>query len=85
MREAASPAGSVHDAREVMAVQLAQANVLVGRRFDEPVAFEALQAADQAGASCHPDHRSSSRIQTAKSLTAETGQVIVIAVAPRRS
>jgi hypothetical protein len=31
------------------------------------------------------DHRSSSRIQTPKSAAADTGHVIVIAVAPRRS
>jgi len=62
LNQAGSPrgqvwAGTVHDAPGITDDELARANVLVSRRFEEPVAFEEMQAAEQAGASCLLTHR----------------------------
>lgn len=62
LNQAGSPrgqvwAGTVHDAPGITDDELAQANVLVSRRFEEPVAFEEVQAAEQVGASCLLTHR----------------------------
>jgi hypothetical protein len=62
LNQAGSPrgqvwAGTVHDAPGITDDELARANVLVSRRFEEPVAFEEVQAAEQAGASCLLTHR----------------------------
>ena len=50
-------AGTVHDAPGFTDDELAKANVLVSRTFEEPVALEEIQAAEQAGASCLLTHR----------------------------
>lgn len=62
MNQAGSPrglvwAGTVHDAPGLTDDLLARANVLACRRFEKPVAFEEVQAAEQAGASCLLTHR----------------------------
>lgn len=62
LNQAGSPrgqvwAGTVHDALGITDDELARANVLVSRRFEEPVAFEEVQAAEHAGASCLLTHR----------------------------
>jgi len=62
MREAGSPrgavwAGTVHDAPGFTDDLLARANVLVSRRFEDPVAFEEIQALEDAGAGCLETHR----------------------------
>jgi hypothetical protein len=62
LNQAGSPrgqvwAGTVHDAPGITDDDLARANVLVGRRFGEPVALEEIQAAEHAGASCLLTHR----------------------------
>jgi hypothetical protein len=62
MREAGSArgavwAGTVHDAPGLTDEELARANVLVGRRFENPVAFEQVQALEDAGAGCLETHR----------------------------
>jgi hypothetical protein len=44
--------GTVHDAPDVDAEDLAQANVLVSRQFEEPVQLEDVQAIEDAGAGC---------------------------------
>ncbi len=62
MREAGSPrgavwAGTVHDAPGLADDDLVRANVLVSRRFEAPVAFQAIQALEDAGAGCLETHR----------------------------
>ena len=47
----------MHDAPGITHDELAKANVLVSRGFEEPVAFEEIQAAEHAGASCLLTHR----------------------------
>src|SRR5574340_1420124 len=49
-------AGSIHDAPGIANDEVARANVLVGRRFEEPVALEQLKAAERAGASSFATH-----------------------------
>jgi hypothetical protein len=44
--------GSVHDAPGVDEADLASANVLVGRTFEEPVRLADIQAIEDAGAGC---------------------------------
>jgi hypothetical protein len=50
-------AGSVYDAPGLTEDDLARANVLVSRKFDQPVAIETIQALEEAGASCLEIHR----------------------------
>ena len=62
LRQAGSPAGrvwaaSIHDAPGATAADLGRANVLVTRRFAEPVEFAAIQALEEAGAGCLETHR----------------------------
>jgi hypothetical protein len=62
MHQAGSPRGrvwvsTVHDAPGCGPVELATANVLVSRSFDEPVAFERIQALEDAGLGCFQIHR----------------------------
>ena len=45
------------DAPGITDDKFARANVLVSRRFEELVAFEEVQAAEQAGAGCLLTHR----------------------------
>lgn len=60
--EAGSPRGSVwpgtiHDAPGFTPAALAQANVLVSRRFEQPVLLADIQAIEDAGAGCLDTHR----------------------------
>ena len=72
-------AGTVHDAPGITDDELARANVLVSRRFEEPVAFEEVQAAEQAGASCLLTHR----VQRMRSyLSADRRRMISLYQAP---
>jgi len=62
LNQAGSPrgqvwAGTVHDAPGITDDEIARANVLVGRSFEQPVAFEEVRAAEHAGASCLVTHR----------------------------
>jgi len=62
LHESGSPRGSVwpgtvHDAPDVTDQALAQANVLVARRFDEPVILAEIQAIEDAGAGCLQTNR----------------------------
>ncbi len=62
MYQAGSPrgsvwAGTVHDAPGLTDDELARANVLVSRRFEEPVALRDIQALEDAGAGCLDTHR----------------------------
>jgi hypothetical protein len=50
-------AGSIHDAPAPDAPQLADANVLVERSWDEPVTLDDIQAIEDAGAWCLDSHR----------------------------
>ncbi|PXX99341.1 DUF4242 domain-containing protein [Halomonas sp. LBP4] len=50
-------AGTVHDAPGPPPTDLAGANVLVERSFDEPVTVEAIQALEDAGSACLQNHR----------------------------
>jgi hypothetical protein len=50
-------AGTVHDAPGLTDDELARANVLVSRRFEEPVALRDIQALEDAGAGCLETHR----------------------------
>lgn len=50
-------AGTIHDAPGFTAADLAQANVLVSRRFQEPAVFAEIQALEDAGAGCLDTHR----------------------------
>lgn len=49
--------GTVHDAPGSGEAEVAAANVLVRRRFDAPVALEAIQAIEDAGAWCLDAHQ----------------------------
>ena len=55
--------GTVHDAPGLTDERFAQANILVSRKFDAPVALEEIHALDDIGASCFLTHRVS-RIRT---------------------
>ena len=84
LNQAGSPrgqvwAGTVRDAPGVTDDELARANVLVSRRFEEPVAFEEVQAAEQAGASCLLTHRVK-RVRTY--LSADRRRMISLYQAP---
>jgi hypothetical protein len=62
LHEAGSPrgsvwAGTVHDAPRLTAGDLAQANVLVTRRFADPAVFADIQALEEAAAGCLDAHR----------------------------
>ena len=62
MHQAGSPrgwvwAGTVHDAPGFTDEELVRANVLVSRRFEEPVAFQEIRALEDAGAGCLETHR----------------------------
>jgi hypothetical protein len=62
LRQACTPrghvwSGTVHDAPGLTDEGLAQANVLVSRRFDATVAFEEIQALDDVGTNCFLTHR----------------------------
>lgn len=62
LREAGSPRGStwpgtIHDAPGFTEESLAQANVLVTRRFEQPVGLADIQAIEDAGAGCLENHR----------------------------
>ncbi len=62
LHEAGSPRGSVwvgtvHDAPGITEAALSRANVLVTRRFDEPVVLAEVQAIEDAGAGCLQAHR----------------------------
>jgi hypothetical protein len=62
LHEAGSPRGSVwtgtiHDAAGFTDAALAQANVLVTRRFEAPAEFAEIQALEEAGAGCLETHR----------------------------
>ncbi len=48
---------SVHDSAVAGAPGLADANVLVERRWDQPVELEDIQAVEDAGAGCLASHR----------------------------
>lgn len=48
--------GSVHDSPSADAASAEAPNVVVERSFDEPVALEAIQAIEDAGASCLETH-----------------------------
>lgn len=50
-------ASSIHDAPGVTDADLDRANVLVARRFDQPVDFEAIQGLEDAGKGCLDLHR----------------------------
>lgn len=50
-------AGTVHDAPGGAAQRAESANVLVERSWDAPVTLEAIQAIEDAGASCLETHR----------------------------
>jgi len=86
LNQAGSPrgqvwAGTVHDALGITDDELAQANVLVSRRFEEPVALEEIQAAEHAGASCLLTHRVQ-RVRTY--LSADRWRMISLYQAARR-
>ena len=72
-------AGSVHDAPGRTDGELARANVLVSRRFEEPVVFDEIQAAEQDGASCLLTHRVQ-RVRTY--LSADRRRMISLYQAP---
>jgi hypothetical protein len=62
LRQAGSPyiaawAGTVHDAPGTTDAGMERANVVVARRFDEPVDLEAIQALEDAGKGCLDTHR----------------------------
>lgn len=62
LNEAGSPrgrvwAGTVHDAPGFTGADLSRANVLVARRFAEPVVLDEIQALEDAGAGCLDAHR----------------------------
>jgi hypothetical protein len=62
LRQAGSPytaawAGTVHDAPGITDAGLEKANVLVARRFDEPVDLANIQALEDAGKGCLDTHR----------------------------
>lgn len=62
LRQAGSPctaawAGTIHDAPGLTAADLEKANVLVARRFEEPVDIAAIQALEDAGQGCLDTHR----------------------------
>jgi hypothetical protein len=62
LHEAGSPRGSVwpgtvHDAPDFTEAALAQANVLVSRRFEKPAALLEIQAIEDAGIGCLETHR----------------------------
>ena len=62
LRQAGSPysaawAGTVHDAPGFTAADLEKANVLVARRFEEPVDIADIQALEDAGRGCLDTHR----------------------------
>lgn len=48
---------SVHDSATVDAPKMADVNVLVERRWDQPVDMEDIQAIEDAGAGCLESHR----------------------------
>ena len=84
LNQAGSPrgkvwAGTVHDRPSITDDQLARANVLVSRRFEKAVAFEEVQAAEQAGASCLVTHRVQ-RVRTY--LSADRRRMISLYQAP---
>ena len=56
LSESAWP-GTVHDAAAPDAPTWQEANVLVARRWDEPVTLEQVQAVEDAGAHCLENHR----------------------------
>jgi len=72
-------AGTVHDAPGMTDDELARANVLVSRRFEERMAFEEIQAAEHAGASCLLTHRVQ-RVRTY--LSADRRRMISLYQAP---
>jgi hypothetical protein len=49
--------GSIHDSAATDAPQMADANVLVERRWDQPVDIEDIQAIEDAGVGCLESHR----------------------------
>jgi len=62
LHEAGSPrgivwTGTIHDALDFTDEALAQANVLVSRRFETPAEFAEIQALEEAGAGCLETHR----------------------------
>jgi len=62
LRQAGAPpgqvwSGTIHDVPGLTDERLAQANILVIRNFDAPVAFEEIQALDDVGADCFLTHR----------------------------
>jgi hypothetical protein len=62
LHEAGSPRGSIwpgtiHDAPGSNQAELESANVVVTRRFDEPVALADIQTIEDAGAGCLENHR----------------------------
>jgi len=62
LNQAGSPrgkvwSGTVHDGPGLTEADLVEANVLVSRHFDEPVAFAAIQSLEDAGAGCLENHR----------------------------
>jgi hypothetical protein len=50
-------AGTIHDAPGLAEADVATANVIVGREFDSPAAFEEIQALEDAGRGCLETHR----------------------------
>jgi len=62
LHEAGSPrgvvwTGTVHDAPDATDKALAEANVIVSRRFEEPAVLADVQAIENAGAGCLEAHR----------------------------
>lgn len=62
LQEAGSPRGhvwpgTIHDAPGFTPAELAAANVIVARRFEEPAVFSEIQALEEAGAGCLDNHR----------------------------
>lgn len=71
--------GTVHDAPGAGSDALARANVLVARSFEAATAFEDLDAAEQAGASCLLTHR----VQRVRSyLSADRRRMVGLYLAP---
>lgn len=61
LQQACSPrghvwAGVVHDAPHSTGDELARANVLVSRRFEQPVVFEEIESLDDSSAACLLTH-----------------------------
>jgi hypothetical protein len=84
LNQAGSPrgqvwAGTVNDAPGITADELARANILVSRRFEQPVVLDEIQAAEQAGASCLVTHRVQ-RVRTY--LSADRRRMISLYQAP---